>query len=90
MLPLYIVVYGNSWEDIMYFTSLDAAKTKMIVQSMSPLDGFKPVMYEYNYDVYGVYCRSKRYWSVCPKALEEMGNIKNPQLALQLVEEHSC
>lgn len=63
MSSFYAVVYGNEWEDIMYFSDFERAKRKLIVQSVN-LTSFVPVMIEYNKNESGVFGRSKHEWHV--------------------------
>lgn len=77
-LPVYALVYGGEWEDIMYFSDLEKAKTKLVVQSVGK-DPYEmhPILYEYN-DNNGVYARCKRYWML------DLGVLKVPTLLQDL------
>lgn len=76
-LPIYVVVYGSEWEDLMYFSDLEKAKKKLIVQTVGKdaCERFCPTLYEYN-DNNGVYVQCKRYWIVDPKAQKDDGLIE--------------
>lgn len=94
--PLFAVVYGREWEDIMYFADEHVAKTKLIIQSVIPEPGFYPTMNVYHEDHNGVYQRSKRFWHVNPAVMKELiatytrGEIfKNPELAMSSIVEKS-
>lgn len=70
MNKLYVVVYGPEWNDIMYFTSLEKAKIKLVKQSVgNSCDNYKPTLYEYSEND-GVYLLSKAHWQVCLEMLE--------------------
>ena len=64
---LYIVVYGNEWEDIMYFSDFQKAKRKLLIQTHAydkdERDKFYPCLYELKEDN-GVYKRTKNCYIV--------------------------
>lgn len=73
---LYALVYGNSWEDIAYFTDLEKAKRKLVIQTAfyEPEVNFQPVLYEYNENARdGHLIRSKTFWHLDHVALKSSG-----------------
>ena len=63
---MYLVVYGNEWEDICYFTNIDKAKTKLVTLTIGMLKQtypmyFLPMLYELTEDN-GVLHKSQHYW----------------------------
>lgn len=75
MKTLYVVVYGPEWEDIMYFTCVEKAKIKLVLQSTLSNNNpsFVPTMYEYNENDEGVYGQTKTHLQVSLEAFEQLG-----------------
>lgn len=55
---MYAVIYGSSWEDIMYFDDLEKAKRKLSIQ-MQDTHLFTPFIQELILRDDGVYVRTK-------------------------------
>jgi|UniRef100_A0A6C0BER2 hypothetical protein len=90
-MPLYVVVYGQKWEDITYFTSFEKAQIKLIVQTLNYVD-FYPFMMEYNLHDYGHMIRSKYSFILQHQELEKAKELhtiehlrKNPQLLIDAI-----
>ena len=64
---MWAVVFGNNWEDIMYFSDHDRAKTKLIKQASANPVSFTPFILEYTTDEEGVFRRSKHIYVVHKK-----------------------
>lgn len=71
MQTLYIVVYGQKSEDIMYFTCFEKAKMKLIIQSVNN-PHFSSVMFEYNEQPNGVYGQTKAHWRVPNEHIDKL------------------
>ena len=74
-----MVVYGNEWEDILYFTDLDKAKTRLVIQTLHALRQkhpmyFLPLMYELQEDNGSLY-KSEYYWYL---NCDDYDKIQNP------------
>ena len=72
MTPLYIVVYGLEYEDMMYFTCFKKAQICLVIHSAEK-SGFFPVMYEYaDLESNGQLVQCKHNWKVCHVKLHEL------------------
>lgn len=60
---MYAVVYGNSWEDIEYFSSYNKACIKLILQTLE-MTTFHPLLMEYVVGDHGVMERTKNMMSI--------------------------
>lgn len=60
---MYAVVYGNSWDDVDYFTSYNKACIKLIIQSIEMKD-FPPFLMEYIAGDHGTMERTKNMMAI--------------------------
>jgi hypothetical protein len=88
---MYAVVYGESWEDVDYFSSFQKACACLIVHSLHMEDGFHPMLYGYGKEEHeSQYTRTINMYGV--KKLHELRRFdetlvkQNPLIALHLVE----
>lgn len=62
--PLYAVVYGREWDDIMYFGDFYKAKAKLLIQQQARKTHFFPFLSIYRRDDEGVYRRDKHTYTI--------------------------
>lgn len=91
MSTFYMVVFGESWEDVEYFSSFQKACAKLVIQSRNPANSFHPILLEYNREPSGgTYGRSKPIMGIAKLEelyrYDELALKENPTLAFHLVE----
>lgn len=93
-MKFYAVVYGNSWEDIDYFSDFQTACHKLILQTRE-MSSVHPMMFEYSTseeDAYGkgTYGRAKPVYGITKREELDRFDIaalkRTPACAMHLVE----
>jgi hypothetical protein len=87
----YAVVYGDTWEDIQYFSSFHKARANLVIQTRFKDNSFHPILIGYSHnnsdDRYGStrnYFGIKRYEELFK--WDEVTIKQNPELAFDLIE----
>lgn len=85
MSTFYAVVYGAEWEDIVYYSSFDKAKQKLVVQTRAEnAINFRPFIITYTEDpTTGVYYRSKHTLTI--KDITLLDDVNNQAEALDVI-----
>ena len=90
-ITLYAVVYGSSWEDIAYFTDIQKAKIKLVIQTLSNhYDKYYPPFLNEYVSFNGNFFRTKNKMYVDHITMKLMGFtdteiLENPSLALKSI-----